>query len=93
MSPETAAANRVERNAALVEVMLLAAMADGKLTEGSIQALLRRVLERPEFDGTAPEEISTTASLVEHSPSTVIALKLTATAGRRSSIASPGSSG
>ncbi|MGZ6096852.1 MAG: hypothetical protein ACXWLL_00555 [Myxococcaceae bacterium] len=44
MSPETAAANRVERNAALVEVMLLAAMADGKLTEGSIQALLRRVL-------------------------------------------------
>jgi tellurite resistance protein len=64
MSPETAAANRVERNAALVEVMLLAAMADGKLTEGSIQALLRRVLERPEFDGTAPEEIS---SLVEKS--------------------------
>jgi tellurite resistance protein len=64
MSPETAAANRVERNAALVEVMLLAAMADGKLTEASIQALLRRVLERPEFDGTAPEEIST---LVEKS--------------------------
>ncbi|MGZ3480520.1 MAG: tellurite resistance TerB family protein [Myxococcaceae bacterium] len=64
MSPETAAANRVERNAALVEVMLLAAMADGKLTEGSIQALLRRVLERPEFDGTAPEEIS---NLVEKS--------------------------
>ncbi len=64
MSPETAAANRVERNAALVEVMLLAAMADGKLTEGSIQALLRRVLERPEFDGTAPEEIS---DLVEKS--------------------------
>ena len=64
MSPETAAANRVERNAALVEVMLLAAMADGKLTEGSIQALLRRVLERPEFEGTAPEEIST---LVEKS--------------------------
>ncbi|MGZ6028200.1 MAG: tellurite resistance TerB family protein [Myxococcaceae bacterium] len=64
MSPETAAANRIERNAALVEVMLLAAMADGKLTEGSIQALLRRVLERPEFDGTAPEEIS---NLVEKS--------------------------
>ncbi|HSP19964.1 MAG TPA: tellurite resistance TerB family protein [Myxococcaceae bacterium] len=64
MSPQTAAANRVERNAALVEVMLLAAMADGQLTEGSIQALLRRVLERPEFDGTAPEEIS---DLVEQS--------------------------
>jgi len=64
MSPQTAAANRVERNAALVEVMLLAAMADGQLTEVSIQALLHRVLERPEFDGTAPEEIS---DLVEQS--------------------------
>jgi len=64
MSPETAAAARIDRNAALVEVMLLAAMADGQLTEGSIQALLRRVLERPEFDGTRPEEIS---DLVEKS--------------------------
>ncbi len=41
----------------------------------------------------APEESSTTASFVEHSPSTVIALKLTSTAGFRNSIASPGSSG
>jgi hypothetical protein len=64
MSPETAGTTRADRNAALVEVMLLAAMADGKLTEGSIQALLRRVLERPEFDGTRPEEIS---ELVEKS--------------------------
>jgi tellurite resistance protein len=58
MSPEPDGTTRADRNAALVEVMLLAAMADGQLTEGSIQALLRRVLERPEFDGTAPEEIS-----------------------------------
>jgi len=64
MKPETAGTTRTDRNAALVEVMLLAAMADGQLTEGSIQALLRRVLERPEFDGTAPEEIS---DLVEQS--------------------------
>jgi len=58
MKVETDGNTRADRNAALVEVMLLAAMADGKLTEGSIQALLRRVLERPEFDGTQPEEIS-----------------------------------
>src|SRR5262249_61336710 len=58
MKVETNGNTRADRNAALVEVMLLAAMADGKLTEGSIQALLRRVLERPEFDGTKPEEIS-----------------------------------
>lgn len=64
MSTETAGTTRGDRNSALVEVMLLAAMADGQLTEGSIQALLRRVLERPEFDGTAPEEIS---ALVETS--------------------------
>lgn len=64
MSSETAGTTRGDRNSALVEVMLLAAMADGNLTEGSIQALLRRVLERPEFDGTAPEEIS---ALVETS--------------------------
>src|SRR6516162_2654504 len=64
MKVETDATNRADRNAALVEVMLLAAMADGKLTESSIQALLRRVLERPEFDGTKPDEIS---ALVEKS--------------------------
>lgn len=64
MKAETEATTRTDRNAALVEVMLLAAMADGKLTESSIQALLRRVLERPEFDGTKPDEIS---ALVERS--------------------------
>ena len=64
MKAETEATTRADRNAALVEVMLLAAMADGQLTESSIQALLRRVLERPEFDGTNPDEIS---ALVEKS--------------------------
>jgi len=58
MKVETDATTRADRNAALVEVMLLAAMADGQLTESSIQVLLRRVLERPEFDGTKPDEIS-----------------------------------
>jgi tellurite resistance protein len=64
MKPESEGTTRADRNAALVEVMLLAAMADGQLTESSIQALLRRVLERPEFDGTHPAELS---ALVEQS--------------------------
>jgi tellurite resistance protein len=67
MTVESAGA---ERNAALVEVMLLAAMADGQLTESAIQELLRRILERPEFDGTHPQELS---SLVEKGVSTLAA--------------------
>ena len=43
--------------------------------------------------GAAPDESSTTASFVEHSPSTEIALKLSATTGRRNEIASPAASG
>jgi tellurite resistance protein len=70
MTPETEGTARTDRNAALVEVMLLAAMADGELTESSIQALLRRVLERPEFDGTHPEALS---ALVERSVKTLAA--------------------
>jgi tellurite resistance protein len=38
--------------------MLLAAMADGKLTQTTMETLLRRVLERPEFEGTRPEELN-----------------------------------
>jgi tellurite resistance protein len=64
MKPELEETTRAGRNAALVEVMLLAAMADGQFTESSIQTLLRRVLERPEFDGTHPGDLS---ALVEQS--------------------------
>jgi tellurite resistance protein len=52
------------RNAALVEAMLLAAMADGKVTQGEMQTLLRRVMERPEFEGTRSDELN---ALVEGS--------------------------
>lgn len=55
---------RKDRNAALVEAMVLAAAADGKVSQTEIQALLRRVLERPEFEGTRPEELN---ALVESS--------------------------
>jgi tellurite resistance protein len=52
------------RNAALIELMLLAAMADGKVSDRELQTLLTRVLERPEFEGTRPEELN---QLVENS--------------------------
>jgi uncharacterized tellurite resistance protein B-like protein len=55
---------RKERNAALVEMMLLAAMADGRVSQMEMQTLLRRVIERPEFEGTRPDELN---ALVESS--------------------------
>jgi tellurite resistance protein len=55
---------RQERNAALVEAMLLAAMADGKVSQAEMQTLLRRVLERPEFEGTRSDDLN---ALVEQS--------------------------
>lgn len=55
---------RRERNAALVEAMLLAAIADGQVTQGEMQTLLRRVIERPEFEGTRSDELN---ALVESS--------------------------
>ncbi len=58
MAREQAVKARKERNAALVELMLLAAMADGKVTQLELQTMLRRVLERPEFEGTKPEELN-----------------------------------
>jgi uncharacterized tellurite resistance protein B-like protein len=64
MAREQAVKARKERNAALVEVMLLAAMADGRVSQLEMQTLLRRVIERPEFEGTRPDELN---ALVESS--------------------------
>jgi tellurite resistance protein len=58
MAREQALKIRRDRNGALVEAMLLAAMADGRFTQGQMQTLLRRVLERPEFEGTRPDELN-----------------------------------
>lgn len=66
MARELAVKARRDRNAALVEAMLLAAMADGKVSEIEMQTLLRRVIERPEFEGTRPTELN---ALVEESAS------------------------
>ena len=57
MARELAVAARRERNAALIEAMLLAAIADGNVTQLEMETLLRRVIERPEFEGTRPEEL------------------------------------
>lgn len=46
------------RNSALVEVMLMAASADGELKPTELRALLTRVFERPEFEGTKPAELN-----------------------------------
>jgi uncharacterized tellurite resistance protein B-like protein len=64
MPREQAVSARRDRNAALVEVMLLSAMADGRVSQLEMQTLLRRVIERPEFEGTKPEELN---ALVEAS--------------------------
>ena len=64
MARDEAVKLRKDRNAALVEVMLLAAMADGRVSEIEMQTLLRRVLERPEFEGTRSTELN---DLVESS--------------------------
>lgn len=57
MPRELARQARRERNAALVESMVLAACADGTVSAPEIDAILKRVRERPEFDGVALEEV------------------------------------
>lgn len=64
MAKELAIRARNERNAALIETMLLAASADGQISTVEMEVLLRRVIERPEFEGTRPEELN---ALVERS--------------------------
>ncbi len=70
MARDQSAVTRTERNAALVEVMLLASMADGPPSDAGMQALVERVLERPEFDGTKAEELT---ELVQRSAKTLAA--------------------
>lgn len=52
MAHETIRTARTERNAALIETMLLAASADGRVEPRELQILIARVIERPEFEGT-----------------------------------------
>ncbi|MFO0596721.1 MAG: tellurite resistance TerB family protein [Myxococcaceae bacterium] len=58
------AQTRADRNAALLDAMVLAASADGKIEAIELQQLLTRIIERPEFDGVDAAELS---GMVEHS--------------------------
>lgn len=49
---------RRDRNTALIDVMVLAASADGDVTKVELKNLLARVIERPEFEGVNAAEIS-----------------------------------
>ena len=60
MPREQALKARKDRNAALVEMMLLAAMADGNVSDAEMEMLLKRIFERPEFEGTRHEELNHT---------------------------------
>lgn len=55
---------RRDRNAALIDAMILAASADGQLKSVELQTLIRRVIERPEFEGVHTNEL---AGMVETS--------------------------
>lgn len=64
MSIDEAARARRERNQALVELMLLAASADGQVSAEELEAIVTRAVARPEFEGTSAEELN---GLIEQS--------------------------
>jgi len=49
---------RRDRNAALIDTMILAASADGQLRPVEVQTLIQRVIERPEFEGVQAGDLS-----------------------------------
>lgn len=55
---------RSERNGAFFDAMVLAAVADGDVSELEKQALFARVIERPEFEGMRGEDLT---ALIESS--------------------------
>lgn len=55
---------RTDRNAALLDAMVLAASADGKIASTELKQVLTRIIERPEFEGVMAQELS---SMVEAS--------------------------
>ncbi len=64
MARESIEKARAERNAALIEAMLLAASADGTVEPRELRILIARVIERPEFEGTDADTLN---ALVEDS--------------------------
>lgn len=58
MQRDAAIAARNSRKSALVEAMVMAAVADGTIVAREMETLIRRIVERPEFEGTRPEELN-----------------------------------
>ncbi len=58
MPRDAIAQARRDRTTALVDVMLLAATADGNIASVELNQLMARVLERPEFEGVHANELS-----------------------------------
>ena len=54
---------RKDRNAALLDAMVLAASADGKIAATELQQVLTRIIERPEFEGVQAQELSSMGEL------------------------------
>lgn len=50
---------RMDRNAALLDAMVLCASADGQIGQHELKQLLSRVIERKEFEGVQAQELST----------------------------------
>lgn len=63
MPRDTFAQARRERNAALLDAMVLAASADGKISADELEVVLSRIIERPEFEGVAAQELSSMLEL------------------------------
>ena len=72
MSPEQGVKDHKARNSALIEVMLLAATADGGVSDGQTERLLERIMDRPEFDGLQRSEL---AAVVEKSFTNLVSAK------------------
>jgi tellurite resistance protein len=72
MPRDAAIAARKNRNAALVEAMVMAAIADGTIAQKEMETLIRRVVERPEFEGTKADELN---ALIEGSAKKLAAAK------------------
>lgn len=60
--------NDSSRQAALLETMLLAAAADGKVQRKEVEEIYRRVFERPEFHGIHAEDLK---AAIEHAAARV----------------------
>jgi uncharacterized tellurite resistance protein B-like protein len=58
MSHNALEQTRRDRNAALIDVMILAASADASPRKVEMNALIGRVIERPEFEGTDARELN-----------------------------------